>query len=124
MMTERGRDGAHCIRYAGLLLTVLLLAGCDYLPFGYTSVAEIIAHPASFDGQDVKIRGTVEDAMKVPILDLKVYTVQDHGADVSVFTDGSLPAVGQSITVRGKVESTAIINGQSLGLHIQQHTGS
>ncbi|HET8609111.1 MAG TPA: hypothetical protein VFM11_05175 [Burkholderiales bacterium] len=123
-MTERCRNGARHMRYAGLLLMVLLLAGCDYLPFGFTSVAEILAHPASFDGQDVKIRGTVKDATKVPILDLKVYTLEDHGADVAVFTDGALPAVGQSVTVRGKVESTAIINGRSLGLHIEQQAGS
>lgn len=124
MTTERRRDGARRIRYAGLLLTVLLLAGCDYLPFGFTSVTEILAHPTSFEGQDVKIRGTVKDATKVPIIDLKVYTLEDHGAEVAVFTDGSLPAVGQSVTVRGKVRSTAIINGQSLGLHIEQQTGS
>ncbi len=119
-MTEGCRDGARRIRHAFLLLTVLLLAGCDYLPFGFTSVTEILAHPTSFEGQDVKVRGTVKDATKVPILDLKVYTLEDHGADVAVFTDGALPAVGQSVTVRGKVESTAIINGRSLGLHIRE----
>jgi cytochrome c-type biogenesis protein CcmE len=123
-MTEGCRDRARRVRPAALLLTVLLLAGCDYLPFGFTSVTEILAHPTSFEGQEVKIRGTVKDVTKVPILDLKVYTVQDHGAGIAVFTNGTLPAVGQTVTVKGKVESTAIINGQSLGLHIEQQTGS
>jgi hypothetical protein len=35
-------------------------------------------------------------------------------------TDGNLPAVGERVTLKGIVQSTLIIGGQSVGLHVNE----
>ena len=40
---------------------LLALSGCDYLPFGFTPVKEIVASPAQFEGKEVRVRGKVKD---------------------------------------------------------------
>src|SRR5512135_2142284 len=105
-----------------LLLTMLALSlgGCNYLPVGTTPIKDIVAAPASFEGKDVKLRGTVKDVTKVPLLDIRQYTLDDGGGEITVVTAGDLPAEKANVLVKGKVESTAIIAGQSLGLHVKE----
>ena len=60
------------------LAGALLLAGCDYLPFGYTPLKEIVAAPAQFEGREVKVKGRVRDVIKLPIL-VTVYDLVAQG---------------------------------------------
>lgn len=105
-----------------LLLTMLALAlgGCDYLPVGTTPIKDIVAAPASFEGKEVKLRGTVKEVTKIPLLELRQYTLDDGSGEITVVPLGDLPAEKSKLLVTGKVESTAIIGGQSLGLHIRE----
>lgn len=102
------------------LLAVLMLAGCDYLPFGYTPVKDIVAAPANFEGREVKLKGTVRDVTKVPLLNIKTYTLQDDTGEIAVVTQGDLPAVNGRIALKGTVKSAMIIGGQSLGLRVEE----
>ena len=103
-----------------LALVGALLAGCDALPFGYTPVKEIVAAPANFEGKEVRVRGTVKDVTKIPLLDLRSFLLQEEGAEITVVTEGRLPAKGERVATKGTVTSTAIIGGQSLGLRIKE----
>lgn len=103
---------------AALLLAVSL-SGCDYLPFGYTPVKDIVAAPAGFEGKEVKVKGRVRDAIKLPILG-QAFTLQEGGAEIMVSTQGALPADGAEVALRGTVKSAAIIGGQSMGLRIEE----
>lgn len=109
-----------------LLLTMmagsLALGGCDYLPVGTTPVKDIIAAPAGFEGKEVKLRGTVKEVTKVPILEIRQYVLSDGSGDIVVVTSGDLPAEKSTVLVKGKVESALIVGGQSLGLHVQEIT--
>ena len=49
------------IGVAGFSLATVMLAGCDYLPFGYTPIKDIVAAPANFDGKEVKLKGKVKE---------------------------------------------------------------
>jgi hypothetical protein len=98
----------------------LALAGCDYLPFGYTPVSDIAAAPANFEGKEVKLRGTVNDVTKVPMLNVKSYTLREDTAEITVQTAGDLPAVNDRVALKGIVKSAVIIGGQSLGLHVEE----
>jgi hypothetical protein len=102
------------------VLAAALLAGCDYLPFGYTSIREITAAPASFEGKEVKLKGEVTDITKVPLLDLKSFVLHDGTGEIAVTTKGALPAVKSKVALAGTVASAAIIGGQSLGLHVSE----
>ena len=109
--------------YAGLVVAILaavVLAGCDYLPFGYTPIRDIVAAPANFEGKEVKLKGKVKDITRVPIVDLKSFALADDTAEIAVTTQGSLPAVNDTVTLKGTVTSVAIIGGQALGLHVNE----
>ena len=95
------------------------LAGCDYLPFGYTPIKDIVAAPASFEGKEVKLKGKVRDAIKLPILG-QVFTLHDEGGEIAVTTHGALPASNAEVALKGTVKSAVIVGGQSLGLRVEE----
>jgi hypothetical protein len=106
---------------SGAVLTgFLLLSGCDYLPFGQTPVKEIVASPAQFEGKEVRIRGKVKDVTKIPLINLSMYIVDDGSGEVTVMAQDNLPAMDETVNVRGVVESAAILGGQSIGLRIRE----
>jgi len=129
----------------GVALTGLLaLSGCDYLPFGFTPVKEIVASPAQFEGKEVRVKGKVKDIVKVPLVglhlytkdngsdgrrpdraylddvDLHLYVLDDGSGEVTVMARGSLPAVNETVSLKGVVESIAIMGSESIGLHIKE----
>jgi cytochrome c-type biogenesis protein CcmE len=98
---------------------VLALAGCDYLPFGYTPLKEIVAAPAQFEGREVKVKGKVKTVVSLPVLG-RAFTLQDGAEEVMVTTQGALPAAGADVALRGTVRSAVIIGGQSVGLRVEE----
>lgn len=120
--TETNDSGLDLTPWKHLLLAAVLtlVASCDYLPFGFTPVGDIVRNPAKFEGQEVRIKGTVADALKIPLLDIRVFTLDDGTGQVPVATDGIMPGSHQKVAVRGRVESAAIIGGQSIGLHVTE----
>lgn len=103
-----------------MLLAALTLAGCDYLPFGYTRIGDIVAAPANFEGKEVKLKGRARDIAKVPFLNVKTYTLKDDTGEIAVAAEGNLPAANDSITLIGTVKSAVIVGGQSLGLRVEE----
>ncbi len=104
-----------------ILVGILLeLGGCDYLPLGYTRVAVIIAAPATFEGREVKVKGVVVDVTKIPLVDIKQFVLRDGNATISITANGALPALHSTVALKGRVESTAIFDGRSIGLHIDE----
>jgi len=102
------------------LAGLLMLSGCDYLPFGQTPVKEIVTSPPQFEGKEVRIKGKVKDVTKIPLVDLSMYVVDDGSGEVTVITHDKLPAVNDTVYVTGVVESAAILGGQSIGLRIKE----
>lgn len=103
-----------------LLAGMLVLSGCDYLPFGQTPVKEIVAAPAQFEGKEVRIRGKVKNVTKIPLIDLSMYVVDDGSGEITVIAQDKVPPMDAVVNVRGVVESAAIIGGQSIGLRIKE----
>jgi hypothetical protein len=108
----------HHAVVVAVLTATLALAGCDYLPFGYTSVKEITAAPASFEGKEVKVKGKVKGSLT--LLGMKAFVLRDDTGEIAVSTAGELPAVGSDAAVRGTVRSSAIIVGASIGLRVEE----
>ena len=103
-----------------ILAGLLALSGCDYLPFGFTPVKEIVTSPAQFEGKEVRVKGKVKDIVKVPLVDLKLYVLDDGSGEVTVVTGENLPAVNETVSLKGVVESMAIMGGESIGLRIKE----
>ena len=103
---------------AAVLVAAFALAGCDQLPFGYTTAKEIIAAPGPFDGKEVKVKGKAGDP--VQFFGLRMFTVVDETGQIQVSTAGALPAAGAEVTVKGIVRSAVIVGGKSIGLHVEE----
>jgi len=106
--------------YAAMAIALLLLAGCDALPFGYTPIRDITAAPATFEGKEVKLKGKVSSITKLPLLGVNAYTLRDDTGEISIATLGAVPAVNDQVALRGTVKSAAIIGGQVLGLRVEE----
>ncbi|MEZ4601236.1 MAG: hypothetical protein R2940_15710 [Syntrophotaleaceae bacterium] len=97
---------------------LFLLAGCDYLPFGFTPIGEIVRNPGSFEGKTIKVRGEVTDVTQIPFLELKGYVLRDDSGEILVFTMETLPPLHEKTAIKAQVKTMAIINQQSFGLRL------
>jgi len=116
-LNHKSRSANHALAALGLAAT-FALAGCDYLPFGYTPVKDIIAAPGPFEGKEVRIKGKAREA--VQFFGLKMFTVADDTGEIQVSTSGALPAAGTDVVVKGVVKSAVIVGGKSIGLHVEE----
>ena len=103
---------------ASVVMAVLALSGCDYLPFGYTPIKEITAAPANFEGKEVKVKGTAEDLLQLG--GLKAFRLSDGSGEIIVLATGTLPAAKSQVALKGTVKSAVIIGGASVGLRIEE----
>lgn len=97
----------------------LALPGCD-ASFGTTRIGDISAQAATFEGKEVKLRGTASQLVKIPLTDLKAYRLKDASGEILVLTQGEMPREGEDLVVRGKVENLLIVAGQSYGLAVKE----
>lgn len=106
---------APCAR--SLLLCSLFLAGCgqSVLPIG-----DIAKTPAAFEGREVTLRGSASQMLKLPFADAKGYRLRDASGEIAVWTTAAMPADGEELLVRGRVESAMIVGGESFGLAVQE----
>lgn len=96
----------------------LLLAGCDYLPVGFTPIGDIVQNPGSFEGKTIKVRGEVIEVVKLPMFEYKSYVLHDDSGEILVMTAGSLPPLHKKLAIKAQVKTMAIINEQSIGLRL------
>ena len=115
--THESRVTSHALAAAALAAS-LLLGGCDYLPFGYTPVKEIVSAPGPFEGKEVRIKGKVRDPIQ--LLGLKTFVLGDETGEITVTTEGALPAAGSDAAVKGIVKSAVIVAGKSIGLRVEE----
>jgi hypothetical protein len=122
-----GRDMSNRGFVKGILLIIILvLLGVvgyltkDYLPFGFTNIAELTSRPKDFEGQQVKVKGKVTDTLKIPFVDSRSYEIDDGTGVVTVVTNLSLPRVGDKIAIVAIGRNTAIIGDASIGFRLQE----
>ncbi len=97
-----------------VLFMLFSLAGYIYAG-GITTIHQINASPANFDGRTVQLQGITKKPTRIPIIDLKAYVLEDNTGEIIILTNDNLPEMGQMITVRVHIENLAIINGEALG---------
>ena len=105
---------------AVMFVIALSLSGCDYLPFGFTPIGQVVGQAASFEGREVKLRGRVVDVNKIPVLNISIYTLRDDTGEIVVVQPVVLPGIGDEVALRGRVESLLILAGQGLGTTVKE----
>jgi hypothetical protein len=119
-MTKNHRAFYRAIVFFCAATCLLSSTACDYLPFGYVALGDIVTNPTRYDGQRVKIKGTVSEVTKIPFLDVRLYALTDRGARIMVLARDGIPAVNSEVTVIGVVENVAVVNNESIGLHLRE----
>ncbi|MEJ2698990.1 MAG: hypothetical protein P8Z70_04930 [Desulfuromonadales bacterium] len=107
-------------RILAVAALLLLLGGCDYLPFNYTPIGDIIHHPGRFEGEQVKVRGKVTEITKLPFLEVMTYTLDDGSGKILVLTDDNLPPMDKTVAIKAKVLTMAIVDHQAIGLRLKE----
>lgn len=108
--------GLHRPRFASLFVAVAICSavGCT----GATDISELLSHGEQYNGEEVKVRGTVTNSVRIPLVDIRIYNVQDGTGEVVVLTSGPLPDRGDKVSVKGTFNTLGSVNGRSLGPHI------
>lgn len=103
----------------GLLL--LLLTSCGRMTsMGISTIGEVTQSATSLEGKEVKLQGVARQVMKVPIVGGKLYRLADATGNLLVWTEGVMPAEGEEVVVRGRVEHLLILDGQGSGIHLKE----
>lgn len=104
---------------AALVASVLVM-GCEHLGIGVTAIGDIVKNPTGFEGKEVRLKGTVRDITKIPVIERRSYLLADSTGEITVVAKGELPGKGDKVVVRGRVSSSAVIGGQALGLGVDE----
>lgn len=95
---------------------VILAIGFQVQAGGITLIREINAAPANFDGKEITLKGIPKDPTRIPLVNLKMYVLEDGSGEITVLTEFDLPKMNEEITIRVKVQALAIVKGEAVGL--------
>ncbi len=106
--------------FAIAALVAALSSGCA-LAFRNASVAELNQHPGRYHDRTVNIDGVVTSSWGLPLVPFRFYKVDDGTGEISVLSQSSrMPARGERVRVKGKVNEVAVLGGRPLGLHLRE----
>src|SRR5437868_8226376 len=98
----------------------LMLGGCA-VSLRNPDIADLQRHPGRYQDRTVSINGVVTSSWGLPLVPFRFYKVDDGTGEVTVLSDGRrMPATGERVRVRGRVEDVAVIGGRPLGLHLRE----
>ena len=99
---------------------LFLLASCDSVTPKKLTIGEILKDPTSYEGKEIKISGKVIDVLKIPLVDVKLYVVDDETGSITVVTEGNTPGLNKRVKIKGVIDNLAIAGGQSIGIHLKE----
>lgn len=115
---KRHRKNVSLILYLTLGLILTGPFGCDYI--GFTKIKEITDSPMKFEGKEVKVKGIVENAFRIPLTETVVYTLKDEMGTITVVGSGAKPNKGDQVRVKGTMSTAIKIGDETFGTHIKE----
>jgi hypothetical protein len=103
----------------GLLICILSAAGCSP-----TKIGDILDDPAQFEGTEVDVKGTVGGTVWFALLERGAYQVGDGTGNIWIITNQPPPKEGDSVSVRGTVQSAITLGERSFGTVISENKRS
>ena len=105
-----------------LLIGVILSTGLAAYAASRKSIADLEANPSKFQNKTVKLVGIVRDAdgINIPLLGVSggCYKLDDGTGSIWVCSEDGVPTKNSEVSVKGKVQTGAVINGKNYGLVI------
>jgi hypothetical protein len=103
-----------------ILIVIAIGAGVWYyfIQVRPTSIEKIVKNPRDYTGKELVIEGEVTDRTSF-FGALKFYKLKDTSGEIIVVTGKSLPEVGFSATVKGKIDNAFALGNQKLLVFIE-----
>jgi len=119
-MGQGSRFSVQRSRLFALGAVMLALSGCA-LSLRNPNIADLKNHPGRYQDHTVSVSGVVTSSWGLPLVPFRFYKVDDGTGEVTVLSDGlRMPAQGEHVRVRGRVQEVAILGGRPLGLHLKE----
>ena len=84
-------------------------------------IADLQRHPGRYQDRTVSVSGVVTSSWGLPLVPFRFYKVDDGTGEVTVLSEGlRMPAAGEHVRVKGRVQDVAILGGRPLGLHLRE----
>lgn len=74
-----------------------------------------------FEEKEVKVKGIVEGALRIPFTETVVYTLKDDSGTITVVGSGAKPKDGDQVRVKGVVTTSIKIGDQTIGIHVKEN---
>src|SRR5204863_2828174 len=118
------RERADVMRYIkpfiGIAALLVVTSGCA-LSLRNPNIADLQRHPGRYQDRTVSISGVVTTSWGVPLVPFRFYRVDDGTGEVTVLSEGlRMPAAGEHVRVKGRVEDVAVLGGRPIGLHLRE----
>jgi len=120
MMQNRSSQKSRLLGSLGVVVLATTLGGCA-LSLRNPNIADLQSHPGRYHDRTVSVSGVVTSSWGVPLVPFRFYRVDDGTGQVTVLSQNlRMPATGERVRVRGRVEDVAMLGGRALGLHLRE----
>lgn len=110
----------HGSRFIVVGALALALSGCA-VSLRNPNIADLQRHPGRYQDQTVSVSGVVTSSWGLPLLPFRFYKVDDGTGEVTVLSESTrMPATGERVRVKGRVQEVAVLGGRPLGLHLRE----
>jgi hypothetical protein len=107
-------------RVLGSIVLAVTLSGCA-VSLRNPDIADLQRHPGRYQDHTVSVSGVVTSSWGVPLVPFRFYKVDDGTGEVTVLSQSArMPATGERVRVKGRVQDVAMIGGRPIGLHLRE----
>jgi hypothetical protein len=107
-------------RFLAMTVLAVIVQGCA-LSLRNPDIADLQRHPGRYTDRTVSVSGVVTSSWGVPLVPFRFYKVDDGTGEVTVLSQSTrMPARGEHVRVKGKVQDVAVLGGRAVGLHIRE----
>lgn len=118
-MTHR-TTSTKLARLVSALGLAVVVSGCA-LSLRSPNIADLQRRPGRYQDHSVSVSGVVTQSWGLPLVPYRFYKVDDGTGELTVLSQGSrMPARGEHVRVKGRVNEVAMLGGRAFGLHIRE----
>ena len=109
-------------RFALVVALVAFTSACA-VSIRNPSISELQRHPGRYQDRTVSISGVVTSSWGLPLVPFRWYKVDDGTGELTVVSQNErMPARGERVRVRGRVDDVAVLGGRAVGLHLKEES--
>ncbi len=109
-------------RLVAVVGMALLVSACA-VSLRNPDIIDLQRHPGRYQDRTVSVSGVVTTSWGLPLVPFRFYKVDDGTGEVTVLSEGlRMPARGEHVRVRGRVQDVAVFGGRPLGLHLREES--